>query len=56
MPFLFVRDSNLIAILNGFTNMDDTLKNHLENGPKMQKCAQRKFRMKSLPILQNLFE
>ena len=49
----FVRDSNFIAILKGFANMDDTLKNHLENG---QKCAQRKFRMKSLLVLQNLFE
>ena len=25
----FVRDSNFIAILKGFANMDDTLKNHL---------------------------
>ena len=47
----FVRDSNFI--LKGFANMDDTLKNHLENG---QECAQRKFRMKSLLVLQNLFE
>ena len=49
-------DSNFIAILKGFANMDDTLKNHHENEPKMQKCGQRKFRMKSLPALQNLFE
>ena len=26
---LFVRDSNFIAILKGFANMDDNLKNHL---------------------------
>ena len=26
----FVRDSNFIAILKGFANMDDTLKNHLD--------------------------
>ena len=32
----FVRDSNFIAILKGLANMDNTLKNHLENGPK--KC------------------
>ena len=25
----FVRDNNFIAILKGFANMDDTLKNHL---------------------------
>ena len=25
----FVKDSNFIAILKGFANMDDTLKNHL---------------------------
>ena len=30
----FVRDSNFIAILKGLANMDDTLKNHLENRPK----------------------
>ena len=29
----FVRDSNFIAIIKGFANIDDTLKNHLENGP-----------------------
>ena len=52
----FVRDSNFIAVLRGFANMDDIFKNHFENGPKNAKCAQRKFRMKSLPALQNLFE
>ena len=52
----FVRDSNFIAILKGFANMDDTSKNHLVNGLKMQKCVQRKFRMKSLLALENLFE
>ena len=52
----FVRDSNSIAILEGFANIDDTLKNHNENGPKMQIYAQQKFRMKSLLALQNLFD
>ena len=52
----FVRDSNFISILKGFANIDDTLKNHLENGPKMQKYAQQKSKMKSLLALQNLFE
>ena len=52
----FVRDSNFIAIFKGFANIDDTLKNHLEKDQKMQKRAQREFRMKSLPALQNLFE
>ena len=34
-----VRDSNFIAIFKGFADMDDTLKNHLENGPKKCKNA-----------------
>ena len=38
----FVRDSNFIAILKGFANMDDTLKNHLENGPKSTKLCSAK--------------
>ena len=38
----FVRDSNFIAILKGFANMDDTLKNHLENGPKNAKMCSAK--------------
>ena len=29
----FVRDSNFIEIIKGFANIDDTLRNHLENGP-----------------------
>ena len=29
----FVRYSNFIAILKGFANIDDTLKNHLEKSP-----------------------
>ena len=33
----FVRDSNLVSILKSFANVDDTLKNHLENGPKKSK-------------------
>ena len=33
----FVRDSNFISILKSFANVDDTLKNHLENGPKKSK-------------------
>ena len=37
-----VRDSNFIAILKGFANMDDTLKNHLENGPKNVKMCSAK--------------
>ena len=36
---LFVRDSNFIAVVKGFANMDDTLKNHLENGPKNAKMC-----------------
>ena len=52
----FVRHSNCIAILKGFPNMDDTLKYHLENGLKLQKCAQRKFSMKLLLAFQNLVE
>ena len=38
----FVRDSNFIAVLKGFANMDDTLKNHLENGPKNAKMCSAK--------------
>ena len=38
----FVRGSNFIAILKGFANMDDTLKNHLENGPKNAKMCSAK--------------
>ena len=52
----FIRDSNFIANLKGFAKMDDTLKSHLENGPKNANCTQRKFRMKPLLALQNLFE
>ena len=37
-----VRDINFIAILKGFANMDDTLKNHLENGPKNAKMCSAK--------------
>ena len=37
-----VRDINFIAILKGFANMDDTLKNHLENGPKNAKLCSAK--------------
>ena len=33
----FVRDSNFISILKSFANVDDTLKIHLENGPKESK-------------------
>ena len=33
----FVGDSNFIAILKGFANIDDTLKNHIESGPKNAK-------------------
>ena len=50
----FVRDKNFIAILKGFANIDDTLKNTLKTDKKMQKCVQGKFRMKSLLALQNL--
>ena len=35
----FLRDSNFTAILKGFANIDDTLKNHLENGPKNAKMC-----------------
>ena len=35
----FVSDSNFIATLKGFANMDDTLKNHLDNGPKNAKMC-----------------
>ena len=38
----FVRDGNFIAILKEFANMDDTLKNHLENGPKNAKMCSAK--------------
>ena len=41
----FVRYSNfiaIIAILKGFANIDDTLKNHLENGPKNAKICSAK--------------
>ena len=33
----FVRDSNFISILKSFANVDETLKIHLENGPKESK-------------------
>ena len=39
---LFVRDSNFIAVLRGFANIDDTLKNHLENGTKNAKMCSAK--------------
>ena len=35
----FLRDSNFNAILKSFANIDDTLKNHLENGPKNEKMC-----------------
>ena len=38
----FVRDSNFIAILKGFANVNDNLKNHLENGPKNPKMCSAK--------------
>ena len=38
----FVRDSNFITVLKGFANMHDTLKNHLENGPKNAKMCSAK--------------
>ena len=38
----FAKDSNFIAILNVFANMDDTIKNHLENGPKNAKMCSAK--------------
>ena len=38
----FVRDGNFIVILKEFANMDDTLKNHLENGPKNAKMCSAK--------------
>ena len=30
----FIRDSNFIAIFKGIANINDTLKNYLENSPK----------------------
>ena len=41
--------------MKGFPNIDDNLKNHFEKDPKIQKCAQQKFRMILLLVLQNLF-
>ena len=42
LDYPFVRDSNFIAILKGFANIDDTLKNHLENVPKNAKICSAK--------------
>ena len=56
----FFRDSNFIAILKEFANMDDTLKNHLENGTENAKICSAKIQneiiayiAKSVPICSN---
>ena len=52
----FVRDSNFIAILMGFANMDDTLKNHLENGPKNAKMCSAKIQNEIIACIEKLFQ
>ena len=38
----FVRDSNFIAIIKVFANINDNMKNHLEDGPKNAKMGSTK--------------
>ena len=52
----FVRDSNFIAILMGFANIDDTLKNHLENGPKNAKMCSAKIQNEIIACIEKLFQ
>ena len=49
-----VRDINFIAILKGFANMDDTLKNHLENGPKNAKLCSTKIQNEIIACITKL--
>ena len=52
----FVRDSNFIAVLMGFANMDDTLKNHLENRPKNAKMCSTKIQNEIIACIEKLFQ